>query len=235
MKPPPCLVMFVPLCAAAMLSSCGGTDRVKPIATDDDPTHCRVGAKYSLDDDGHVVRSAGFWPVRRATAADFASLPRNVFRVQSGSGNDAGGTLPPFEITPSDYFINTEVNGVVHVAYTNAESGQSNFSARLTMQRADGDYLWAHGKDITWTGDRGGRNDTVAMFLLPDTDRCRGNAGVRCKRILVEYFHTGDLLASQDFPRSSGPGKNIFDINSRECGDLSFLETSDGEGHEGPP
>lgn len=196
-------------------------------------THCRIGHSFRVDpNDNSTVSTKLVWDIRTATAADFASAANSDFEVVLSNYNHTIAAALPFKIDPKDTFINSVSGDIITVDYTNIPaSPDKNFVTTLTMQPAAAPHLWAEGS-VSWPGVTGG---TVVMFLRPDAQVCghrnRRTTTQQCRRVLIEYFHTGDSLVVPDRPAL---GQNIFPITDPACSD-GTQETSDGDGHEGPP
>ena len=227
---------------SALDSADAGAARGRPAAAPAAATHCRIGHEYVRNpNDGSVIEFPLVWFVRTAEADEFASASGMNFEIVKNHFNSAVSVTPPVKIDRRDRFVNTVSGGTVAVAYTNAagQTGQKDFSAALTMQKFASDNLWAQGDAILQgTTDKAGM---IAVFMLADTASCKHSyyAGTSplpsCKQLLVEYFDKDDLLVAQDLPQTGGLGQNIFPVTHPKCRDGDLMETSDGEGHEGPP
>lgn len=202
-------------------------------------THCRIGHEYKEIAPGVWVTSRLVWFVREAKADEFASLQGNNFEIVENYSNGRF-VSPPFVIDVPDQFNNKVQNGIIEVAYTNdsGQAGQTDFDATLTMQKFGNAELWGQGRATP----RGGTasTGTITLFLSPDAQVCKHRKLIKpphtCRRVLIEYFDDNDTIAKADLPQTSGTGQNIFPIADDVCQKAGKgEETSDGEGHEGPP
>lgn len=205
-----------------------------------DATHCRIGHEYTKDpNDSSVVKTTLIWFVREATANDFQSAAGMNFEIVQNYGNATASGLP-FVIDIPDRFTNTVTAGTISVDHDAPASqpAQSGFTAALTMQKFGSADLWAQGRAIPKSGAVA--SGTIAMFVRPDAKVCLHSKLIPspqpCRRLLIEYFDDKDTLAKQDLPQTSGVGQNIFPVSHDICKKTGGpQETSDGEGHEGPP
>lgn len=205
-----------------------------------DATHCRVGHEYTRDpNDGSIVKTTLIWFIREAVAADFESEAGKNFEIVQNYSNATARGLP-FVIDIPDRFTNTVTAGTISVDHDAPASqpAQSGFTAALTMQKFGSADLWAQGRAIPKSGAVA--SGTIAMFVRPDAKVCLHSKLIPspqpCRRLLIEYFDDKDTLAKQDLPQTSGVGQNIFPVSDDICKKTGTRqETSDGEGHEGPP
>ncbi len=248
--------------AAGLLSACGqaqkksestsgpraSTEKKTPAARRKqkipiDATHCRLGHKRSTNpNDGSTVTVPILWFVREGSAADFASATLNEFEIVEDYSSMTTPP-PPFVIEKGDGFVNTVSGSTITVDFTNApgQPDQKNFGATLGTYKftsSSTKELWAQGAVIP-AGARSS-SGTIAMFLRPEADPCEHSyylgSGRKCRRVLIEYFDYADAGAIKDLPQTSGLGQNIFPKDHEKCTDTGGpQETSDGDGHEGPP
>lgn len=202
-------------------------------------THCRIGHEYKKDPDGNVLQIPLIWFVREASLADFASGANLNFEIVRNYENSTIPS-PPFVIDKLDRSYNTINGNTIDIDYRNAagQPSQSDFTAALTMRKFGSADLWVQG--TATPANTGTGSGTVVMFARPVATTCQHSKLITspqpCRRVLIEYFDDSDTLARQDFPQTSGPSQNIFPISHDVCkwSDTGF-ETSDGDGHEGPP
>ncbi len=209
----------------------------------DDATHCRLGHARVIPPGGGPVGTLPIrWYVKEGDAAEFAPRhPGYEFEIVKAYSSMPPPPAPPFVIDPEDGFVNTVNGNTIKVDYTNkaGQAGQTNFEAILNMYKFDitrPKPLWAQGAAPLGTM---GSSGTIAMFLRPDTEKCEhsyypSTPPTRCQRVLIEYFDYADAASVRDLPQAWGPGQNIFPIDHPSCRG-GERETSDGDGHEGPP
>lgn len=189
-------------------------------------THCRIGHRYT-EIAGPL---ALVWDIRKAEAADFISDPDMNFEVVKNNFNQ--GVSSPFKIDNLDTFTGKETSKGIEITYTNL-SGQpdKNFSAVLQL---DSSMLWAKGPATLQDGTDAG---TIVMLALPDANICEHSyykshpPRPSCRAVVIEHFDKNDTNAKGDIPEI---GRNVFPIGDQNCKTGELLETSDGEGHQGP-
>lgn len=199
--------------------------------------YCRIGHEYTLSPNMATLKVPLRWKiVKSADIGEFASKADYHYEIVEEYFSNAVPISPAFRLEYRDRVTlkaNTSTIDLVHER-GDPKSPTPVSTASLTL---DTSGLWAEGTAYDTKGNPSG---TMRAYLREDAKICKHSYyplitnTTPCRRVLFEYFDKNDNLSVKDAPKIEDPGRNVFEIYHAGCADSLLLETSDGEGHEGP-
>ncbi|WP_386066781.1 hypothetical protein ACFJIW_20040 [Tahibacter sp. UC22_41] len=199
--------------------------------------YCRIGHEYTLSPNLATLVVPLRWKIVKPTnISEFASQADYHYEIVEEYFSNAVPTSPAFRLEYKDRVTlkaNASTIDLVHER-GDPKSPTPVSNATLAMHASG---LWAEG---TAYDTKGNPTGTIRAYLREEAKICKHSYyspitnTTPCRRVLFEYFDKNDSLSVKDTPKTEDPDRNVFEISHAGCANSLLLETSDGEGHEGP-
>jgi hypothetical protein len=204
--------------------------------------HWSQSASESKVSSSDIFRTYG-WPIVSLTSSDdIASLADYHYEIAMMNWGAGISVSPATSTERFDRFTITSSGNQLWLTQDRGDPYNPVFvsSARLTLRPENPPHLWAEGYAYA---DAGGTEPIGIFRVFRLRDRAgQDNAWCRhshypysqtfpkywCRSVLVEFYDSNDPINSLNAPIV---GRNVI---KESCADLRALETSDGEGDEGP-